>query len=55
MGFPRRRVAQLLACRRPDERPMVGGLCFAHRTEGFDEETNAEYFGHDPDAQCVGP
>lgn len=45
MGFPRTALHQLLESADPIERPIVGGLCFAHRTEGFDEETNAEIFG----------
>lgn len=45
MGFPRTAAHQLLESADPVERPVVGGLCFAHRTEGFDEETNAELFG----------
>jgi hypothetical protein len=48
MGFSRGALHQLLATADPTERPIVGGLCFAHRSEGFDEETNAEFFGHIP-------
>lgn len=48
MGFGRTALHQLLAAAHPTERPVVGGLCFAHRTEGFDEETNAEIFGMIP-------
>lgn len=48
MGFPRTALQQLLTAADPKERPLMGGLCFAHRTEGFDEETNAELFGMIP-------
>lgn len=51
MGFPRDAVHKMLAVAEPTERPIVGGLCFAHRTEGFDEETNAEHFGTIPTLQ----
>lgn len=45
MGFARDALHRLLASADPVERPIVAGLCFMHRTEGFDEETNAEVFG----------
>lgn len=48
MGFPATALQQLLAAADPLTRPIMGGLCFAHRTEGFDEETNAELFGMIP-------
>lgn len=49
MGFPRDALQKMLAVvHRSPEAPIVGGLCFAMRTEGFDEETNAEFFGHIP-------
>ncbi len=48
MGFPATLVQQMLMVADPAERPIVGALCFAHRTEGFDEETNAEFFGMIP-------
>lgn len=48
MGFARDALQKLLANADPVERPLMGGLCFAHRTEGFIEETNAEVFGHIP-------
>lgn len=48
MGFARTALQQALAIIDPIERPIIGGLCFAHRAEGFDEETNAEFFGHIP-------
>lgn len=48
MGFAASALHQALMIIDPVERPIIGGLCFAHRTEGFDEETNAEFFGHIP-------
>lgn len=48
MGFSRDAVHKALAAAHPVERPIIGGLCFAMRTEGFDDETNAEFFGHIP-------
>jgi hypothetical protein len=48
MGFPRDALQKLLRSADKDERPLMGGLCFAHRTEGFEEETNAELFGMIP-------
>jgi hypothetical protein len=48
MGFPRDALQKLLAAADPVNRPLMGGLCFAMRAEGFDEETYAEFFGHIP-------
>jgi hypothetical protein len=48
MGFPRTALQQMLTVIDPIERPIIGGLCFAHRTDGYDEETMAEFFGHIP-------
>lgn len=48
MGFPKDALQKMLAVADPIERPIIGGLCFAHRTEGYDDETYAEYFGHIP-------
>lgn len=47
MGFPVTLIQHMLNIASPD-RPIVGALCFAQRTEGFEEETNAEFFGHIP-------
>lgn len=48
MGFPKHALQNLLAVAHVTDRPIVGALCFAHRTEGYDEETNAEFFGMIP-------
>lgn len=48
MGFPASLLYNMLAVADPTERPIVGALCFAHRTEGFEEHTNAEFFGMIP-------
>lgn len=48
MGFSRDALQKMLASAHAIDRPIIGGLCFAQRTEGFDEETNAEFFGHIP-------
>lgn len=48
MGFPKSALHQLIATADPVERPVMGALCFAHRTEGYDEETNADLFGMIP-------
>ena len=48
MGFARTALQQALLIIDKDERPIIGGLCFAHRAEGYDEETNAEFFSHIP-------
>jgi len=45
IGFPAAALHQLLSVADPAERPVVSGLYFGHRTEGYDEETNAELFG----------
>jgi hypothetical protein len=45
MGFPRTALQQMLDAADPIERPVVGALAFVHRTEGYDEETNADLFG----------
>lgn len=48
MGFSAHALQDLLHVADPADRPIVGALCFAHRTEGFEEETNAEHFGMIP-------
>lgn len=45
MGFARTALQLLLLGADPTERPIMAGLCFAHRVEGYDDETNAEIFG----------
>lgn len=48
MGFPPNAYQQLADVIDPVERPVIGGLCFGHRTDGFDVETNAEVFSMMP-------
>lgn len=48
MGFHRTALHRMLDAADPVQRPIMGALCFAHRTEGFDEETNADLFGMVP-------